>query len=311
MSELDRSLAMLAARQRMLITIRDVLAAGGSAENADDRVRGGRWRRVDRGVYLISGAPWDWPTQQLAAVLAAGQGAAASHLAAARLWGLPGFATAGIELSIPRDRRYRRAGVRTHESTDLDRCTLVQREGIPVTDADRTLLDLARHLGDARLLRVVEGARRAGHISWSSLTATLGAHARRGRPGVRRLRRVILSGAHREDVTDTDMELMVLSIIREAGLPEPVLHHRIDEAGRFVAEVDLCYPQWRIAIECDGSVHLDPAVHERDLARQNDLVLAGWTILRFSWERVRARPQVVVSEIRAAIESARAASDSR
>jgi very-short-patch-repair endonuclease len=307
MSDLDRTLATIAARQRLLITIRDVYAAGGSAANADDRVRGGRWQRVDRGVYLIAGASWDWPTQQLAAVLAAGPGAAASHLAAARLWDLPGFAKASLEVSIPRGRRYRRPGVRTHESTDLDRCAIVQRDGVPVTDADRTLLDLGRYVGRQRLDRAIEAARRAGHVSWSSLTATLAVHARRGRPGVRRLRGVILSSAHREEVTDTDMELIVLSIIREAGLPEPVLHHRVDEWGRFVAEVDLCYPDLRIAIECDGSIHLDAAVRERDLARQNDLVLAGWTVLRFSWDRVRARPDRVVAEIRAAIDAAQAA----
>lgn len=305
MSDLDRALAPIAGRQRMLLTIDDVYAAGGTADNADDRVRGGRWRRVDRGVYLFAGAPWDWPTQQLAAVLAAGEGAVASHLAAARLWGIPGFASAGVEVSIPRQRRYRREGVRTHESTDLDRCTVVRRDGVPVTDANRTLLDVGRYVGQERLTRAVEAARRAGHVSWSSLTAALMAHARRGRPGVRRLRNVILSNAHRDEVTDTDMELLVLGLIREAGLPEPTLHHRVMHDGRFVAEVDLSYPQWRIAIECDGSIHLDPAVHERDLARQNDLVLVGWTVLRFSWDRVRARPHVVASEVRAAIEAAR------
>jgi very-short-patch-repair endonuclease len=77
--------------------------------------------------------------------------------------------------------------------------------------------------------------------------------------------------------------------------------------GRFVAEVDLAYPQWWIAIECDGPSHLEEEVHERDLPRQNDLVLQGWTVLRFSWRRVRDRPASVIREVRAAIDAARVA----
>ncbi len=308
MSELDRRLAAVAARQRMLITVQDVYGAGGSTDHAIARVHGGRWRRVEHGVYLMMGADLDWHTRQLAAVLAAGPGAAASHFAAARLWGLPGFSRAPVELSIPRGTRFRRPGIRTHESTDLERCTIVRRQLVPVTDANRTLLDVARFVGDPRSTRVIEAARRQQLVTWSTLISTLAAHARRGRPGIQRLRRVILAGAQREEVTDTDMELLVLGLLHEAGLPEPALHHRIHDGSRFVAEVDLAYPQWKIAIECDGSVHLDPEVHERDLARQNDLVLLGWTVLRFSWERVRARPLAVVSEVRAAVDAAIATS---
>lgn len=305
MSEIDRALAKTAARQHMLITHGDVVAAGGNSDHASARVDGGRWRRVDRGVYLIAGAPFDWPVRMLAAVLAAGVGAVASHLAAARIWGMRGFERAGLELTIPRGRRFRRAGVRTHESTDLDRGEIVVRDGIPVTGPDRTILDLARYLGVKRLTRVVEDARRQGLVTWSSLIRTLSAHARRGRPGIRRLRQVILANAHRDEITDTDVELLLLVLIAEAGLPEPVIHHRIAEGERFVAEVDLAYPQWRIAIECDGSIHLDAEVRERDLPRQNDLVLVGWTVLRFSNARILDRPDAVVREIRDAITAAR------
>ncbi|HEX4866198.1 MAG TPA: DUF559 domain-containing protein [Acidimicrobiales bacterium] len=304
---IDRDLADVATRQRSLVTAADVAEAGGNRAHIRRRVHSGRWQRVLPGVYLIAGAPLDWTTLQLAAVLSAGPGAAASHLAAARLWGIPGFATAGIELSVPRHRSRRRDGQRIHESTDLDRCTIVHRDGVPVTDASRTILDLARFVGPGLLHRSIEGLRRREEVTWSSLIETLAQHARQGRHGVRRLRQVILTHAHRTEITDTDMELLVLSLIREAGLPEPTLHHRVLDGHRFVAEVDLAYPQHRIAIECDGSVHLVEEVRDRDLSRQNDLILVGWTVLRFSYERLRRRPEAVVAEIRAALEAARAA----
>ena len=62
-----------------------------------------------------------------------------------------------------------------HESTDLDRCTIVRRDGVPVTDPDRTILDVARYVSIMRLTRVVEGARRAELVTWSSLISTLAA----------------------------------------------------------------------------------------------------------------------------------------
>lgn len=305
MSALDAALAAVAAKQRMLLTVDDVRRAGGDSHHVQRRVEGGRWTVLDHGVYLIAGAPRDWTTRQLAAVLAAGDGAISSHLAAGRLLGLPGFRTAGLELSIPRGRRYRRDGVRTHESTDLDRCSIIWRDGVPLTDPDRTILDLARYLGIRRLTRVVEAARRQELVSWSSLIRTLMRHARRGRHGTRRLRSVILAGAHRDEITDSDFELMVLSLLLDSGLPEPELHHRAYAGDRFIAEVDLAYPRWKIAIECDGPSHLDDEVREKDLPRQNDLVLEGWTVLRFSWRRVRERPHAVVAEVRDAIKAAK------
>lgn len=288
----------------MLIALADVVAAGGGADHARRRVDAGRWRRVDRGVYLVAGAPFDWTTRQLAAVLASGPGATASHLAAARIWNVPGFGTVAPEVSIPRGRRVRRGSLRVHQSSDLDRCEVVTRDGIPVTSMERTMLDIARSVGHRRLLRSIEAGRRAGHLTWASLIAMLSAHARRGRPGVRKLRATILANADRDEITDTDMELLVLGLLAEAGLPTPVVKHRVLDGDRFVAEVDLAYPGLKIALECDGSVHLDPEVREKDLKRQNDLVLLGWTLLRFSFERVRARPDAVVAEVREAVAAA-------
>jgi hypothetical protein len=248
MSDLDRRLAAVASRQHQLITTADLLAAGGAQHHADDRVAGGRWCRVDRGVFVVSSSPLDWATRQHACVLAAGRGAAASHLAAARLFGLPGFDRAGLELSVPRGTRFRRQHVRVHESTDLDRCRIVRRDGIWVTDPARMVLDVGRYLGQQRLTHVVEDARRAGLVTWSSLIATLAGHARRGRPGIRRLRAVVLAGAARTEVTDTDVELLLYGLLVEAGLPPPAIRHRVHDGDRFVAEVDLAIPGLRRAV---------------------------------------------------------------
>lgn len=306
MARIDQELLDVAMRQRMLISFKDVIAAGGGEHHVNARVNGGRWHRVDHGVYLLAGAPLDWEVRQLAALLGAGGQSLGSHFAAARVLGIDGFAQAGVELAVPRGQRFRRAGIRVHESTDLHLAQPITRRAIPITGPDRTILDVARFVTPKRLISVAEAARRSGLVTWGSLIQVLTDHARRGRPGIRKLRHLILTQAARQEITDSDFELLVLGLLREAGLPEPELHHRVFDGARFIAEVDIAYPQLRIAIECDGGVHRTPEVHERDLARQNDLILAGWTVIRFTWRRVQARPEVVANEVAAAIRQAAA-----
>jgi hypothetical protein len=48
------------------------------------------------------------------------------------------------------------------------------------------------------------------------LVRTLRRHARRGRPGVRRLRRIIAANMHRGEITDTDVELLVIALLLES-----------------------------------------------------------------------------------------------
>lgn len=301
MSTLDDRLLPVFAAQHWLTSAGDVEAAGGSPAMAGWRVRSGRWTLADVNVYRLRGVPLSWESKLLAPIISIGDGAVASHFAAAALHGIDGFGRGVPEISIPRGREHRRNGVRVHTSTDLDRCTTVTVDGIPVTEVSRTILDIGRRVGDPKLLRAIEWARREQRTDWSTLIHTLARHARRGRPGIRRLRRVIVANMDREEVTDSDFELLVLGLLAEAGLPTPVLHHRVMDGDRFVAEVDLAYPRWKIAIELDGAVHLQRAVRERDLPRQNDLVLEGWVVLRFTWRRFADHPEQVVNEIRAAI----------
>ncbi len=305
MLELDRRLAAIAGRQHSLITMDDVIAAGGDRNHAYRRVATGRWEPVGRGVYRLAGVPWTYEARVMAAVLTAGPGAVASHLCAARLHGI-GFGTASPEVSIPRGRRHRPDDVRVHQSTDLDRCSTHLRHGIPITDPARTLLDLGRYIGPQSLYRAVEQARRLELVTWSQLVHTLVAHARRGRHGIRRLRLVISTGMPVAEVTDTDSELMALTILREHGVPGVVLHHRIiDPDGRFVAEIDLAFPGQLLGIEIDGRVHLDPDVRAKDEARDHELRRRGWTIRRIWWEVPVRRPDEFLQIVNRALAEVR------
>lgn len=305
MATVDQVLAALARPQHAVFSGRQATSAGVSRKALLRRLAIGRLDRLDHDVFHIAGTPVTWEAKVMAAVLAGGPGAMATHRTAAVLWGFDDFRRGTPEISVPRGVRLRRRGVRVHSSTDLDRCGVRVRDGIIVTDPARTLLDLARFVGDRRLLEAIECARRQGLTSWSELTATLAKHARRGRPGIRRLRRVISADIARDEITDSNLELLVVSLFRERGLPEPVLHHRlVDSDGRLLAEIDLAYPALRIAIELDGSVHRERAVFEHDRPRQNGIVLQGWIVLRFTWRDLVERPSAIVAAVRAAIDLA-------
>ncbi|MGH9224336.1 MAG: endonuclease domain-containing protein [Acidimicrobiales bacterium] len=65
--------------------------------------------------------------------------------------------------------------------------------------------------------------------------------------------------------------------------------------------VDLAYPARRLAIELDGVTAHGGNRFQTDRTRQNAPVLAGWTVLRFTWADVTERPDRVVAAIRLAL----------
>jgi hypothetical protein len=77
------------------------------------------------------------------------------------------------------------------------------------------------------------------------------------------------------------METLLLQVLRQGGLPEPVLQYEVtDERGKFVARVDAAFPQWRVAIEYDSKQeHSDEFQIARDAHRRNDIIAAGFSPL--------------------------------
>jgi very-short-patch-repair endonuclease len=295
----DEKLAAIAAKYHSVITLDDVIAAGGRRQHADARVVAGRWIKVHPGVYRLAGAPWTYEGKVLAAVKAAGDGAVASHQCAARLQGM-GFTTALPEISVPRGTRIRLDGVIMHTCRDLDRCDTVHVRQIPVTDPARTTLDLARYIDGTLLRDAIEDGRRLGLYNWHELIVCLVKHARKGRMGVSRLRTAIAAGAVNDGITDTDSELIALSLIREHGLPEPTLQHRIwSDDGRIVADMDFAYLPSRTNFEIDGPVHLRPEVKAKDDERDHELrTVYQWTVRRIWYEIPLYQPRKFIQIVR-------------
>ncbi len=64
---------------------------------------------------------------------------------------------------------------------------------------------------------------------------------------------------------------------------------------------DLVDVRRRLVLEADSwTWHAGREAHDRDCWRYNALVLAGWTVLRFTWDQVMQHPERVLAALRAA-----------
>ena len=64
-------------------------------------------------------------------------------------------------------------------------------------------------------------------------------------------------------------------------------------------DVDIAFYREKVFIEIDGwAWHSDSKRRSHDLARQNALVNAGWTPLRFDWHRLAHDSEGVVADMR-------------
>jgi very-short-patch-repair endonuclease len=92
-------------------------------------------------------------------------------------------------------------------------------------------------------------------------------------------------------------------LLRDHGLPPGVFHHDIPGTP---FEVDFAYPDLLLAIEVDGyDPHGTRQAFDTDRARQNRLVLAGWTVIRFTWTQVVRQPGRVAADVRTALGASR------
>jgi very-short-patch-repair endonuclease len=90
----------------------------------------------------------------------------------------------------------------------------------------------------------------------------------------------------------------MLEALLQAGMPIGEWNVPLsDPAGR-IREVDLCYRDARLVVELDGlRFHRSRLAQQRDRASDRRLQLAGWRVLRFTWDEVVHRPAGVADEI--------------
>jgi very-short-patch-repair endonuclease len=238
---------------------------------------------VRDGVFAIAGTRPTWAQSVLAAVLAAGDTAAASHFTAATLWELDTEQRERLEITTAIERQTRLGGVLAHRTGILPEHDRTVHREIPVATMARTIMDLSSSLDPKRLGRLVDEALRRRLMTLTALHACasrLTAPAPGRRPQV--VQALLAARVPGYDPGDSDLETRCCDALREAGLPLPIRQHPVKIGGNRY-RIDLAYPCERIAVELDGfDFHRSRTSFDADRARGNALVLAGWQLLRFT-----------------------------
>jgi very-short-patch-repair endonuclease len=286
-----------------VVTWAEARAAGFSARAIGIRLERGTWRQLGR-VLIIpphvtsrdGGLAW-------ALHLHSGPESIVTGPVAARLqaWDISGDESVVISptpVRFPDD--WRATVLRRSSPARVERPRLPPLA--PAVDALADLLIMrpeaqARHLLDHALQR-----RWITPEHFDELIVHRSGRGRRGTARLRSLRDRAASGSRSE------AEQRMAALLTRVGgtwVPNHTIH---DEQGRVLAEIDFAHLELKIAIEVDGrAFHSDRRSFERDRERQNMLVLRGWVVLRFTWERLVHGPDGVIAEVAAALTALRGA----
>ena len=269
----------LAQSQHGHVARSQLLALGVRQGTIAGRVKSGEWVTCHAGVYCI-GPRRDGPVSRAAAaVLACGPGAALSHASAASLWGfLPQWT---FPLEVTRDSRRTRPGITTHRCRTLKRRDVTRQLGVPATSPERTILDIAPRLPTRQLTRMVNDARRSGHLHLATLTDLLARHPLH--PGTKLLNPFAEDPAN---ATRSGFEDDFVVFAARYGLPPPQINTTVNGY-----EVDAYFPEHGLIVELDGwNFHRDRGSFESDRERDAHQLQHGLSTIRITKDRMTQTP---------------------
>lgn len=235
----------------------------------------------------------------VAALMVLPPGSLACGLTAARLWRLdalvPVTPDEPLEFLVPG----RRGSIRLADCRlQFEGFTTVGLPmGIPATSAERTIIDVIDRMPFADAVAMVEAALRNDPTAAPALATERQRRVpRRGREFVER----VLDFA--DALSESVLESHARVVWATNGLPAPIQQATIRVDGHFVARVDFLWPGARLIVEVDGlGKYNEPGVLQQEKQRQNKLIAAGYTVLRFTWSDIHHRPDDVVRLIRSAL----------
>ncbi|HEV7492662.1 MAG TPA: DUF559 domain-containing protein [Baekduia sp.] len=157
----------------------------------------------------------------------------------------------------------------------------------------RTLLDLSPELRPRAMEDAIAQANRLDLFDLLAVRRCLDEHPRQhGAPALRRLLDA-LQGVGAADVRSI-LEVLVLQLCDDHVLPQPVANARVEG---FL--VDFFWPAKRLMVEADSyTYHSMPGAFERDRERDQQLTLAGYTVVRFTYTQVAQTPALVRRRLR-------------
>ena len=267
------------------------------------RLASGAWQRAAPGVYVLPSAPPSFEQQLWVAHLAVGPHSCVGFEAAAQLQSIPDVVRDRVTLIVPHSGYHRIAGVTVHQISDVLPEHLVLIDGLNVTSVARTIVDLAAKVSPERLRRIVEDSKFAGLTSYVEVGECLMSVARRGKPGVRKLKRVLVLLNGGKATSNSHLERDLLAALRLGALPIPIAQFPVPGRQFVKGCVDYAYPDAKLVLEADGRPwHTRIQDIARDHERDGDAAEQGWLTLRLLYEHIKGDPEGTARRVRAVLE---------
>ena len=274
----------------------ELLASGFTDEQVERYVEVGLLQRVQAGILLAGTMPPSWDDKMLAAVLAAGEAALASHLSAGRLYGLDGIKTATIEITVPYTHGPTPDGVIVHRTRRPRKANIIN--GIPVTTVEQTLLDIGTRVPMTILLKALASALRRRLTTIVALKVFLKESTGRGTPGVKKLRAAIARYDDGSPAPGSDGEVAFFEYLDHHGIELPKRQFELTLLNGQKIYLDFAWDERDKAIEYDGlESRADVESHDHELERQNEIWDLGWQLRRYSPKALRDRPKETYRKI--------------
>jgi hypothetical protein len=291
-------LAELAHGQYGVLSRDQLRAAGFGKDHVRTAVQARRWQAFGRRVVVLHNATLSSRQREWVAVLLAGKPAALAGLTAAAAAGLTGFSSDRVHVLVARDSN---AGwpswVQVHNSNRFAPRDVQANASPPRTRIARAVVDAASWSANPRCACAIVCAAVQQRLTATDRLAVELRHAGAVRHAgvLRTLLGDIAGGGH------TLAEIELTALAHRAGLPPPrrqVLRREPGGRARYLdAEFDL--PDGTVlAVEIDGSVHLEPLTWWDDMVRQNELTISRCVTLRFGSMAIRLAPELVVDQLR-------------
>jgi len=286
-SRRDDDLYVWAAQHHGLYRAADATRFGLSPRQVTYRVQQGRAERVGTGVYRVVGSARTRDQRILAAAWRA-RGIAAFRTAA-EMSGLIDPIGGRPHILVGRSSGHDHIDAVVHRTRDLIPTDVMHIRNIPLTTPTRTLVDIGLTITNLDLETLMHLAIHRGLTTLEQVTETYQRISRRGRNGAGPIRD-LLESYGTGSPAESKLEVLLLRILREYGVREPVRQHPVTVDGSDF-RLDLAYPRHKVFLEGDGfGVHGGRTPFEDDRWRQDLLVLHGWWPIRFTWRQARERP---------------------
>ncbi|MDO3703939.1 type IV toxin-antitoxin system AbiEi family antitoxin domain-containing protein [Micromonospora sp. C28SCA-DRY-2] len=301
------ALLRIAGGQDGLVTRAQATRIGFTRHEIDNLVTFGRWRRLARAVYLASRATAEEPSRRClirAALLSLGPKAHAVLGTAAELHGIAGLPRSDeIHVALPgvaaKLARAQEPGLVVHQ-LEHPAASIVSLGGLAATDPLTTVTEVILRVGRYPAVCVLDSALNRGLIDGDDLLAI--PRLIRGRRGAVAARGYL---AEADGRAQSPLETRTRLRCVDGKVPPDALQLEVrDDDGYLLGIGDLGWRGPKVIAEADGrGPHGTPEAAYADRRRQNRLVNAGWTILRFTWPDT-LDPHYIPQTIRQAVAAA-------